>query len=221
MKLASSSGVARTGSYTVPVPGAPNGVDPEVDGISIVLPARNEVANIAKAVESSLAVARRLTVRHEVIVVDDGSRDGTGAVVEGLARQHYPRVRLVTHPVNQGYGAALRTGFEHARFGLVFFTDSDNQFDVGEIRSLLPLMADHDLVTGFRVNRNDPPIRAVFSWLYNRLVEVLFGVRVRDVNCAFKLMNRELIDGITIECHNFFVNTELLAKARRQHFRIA
>ena len=186
-----------------------------------MLPARNEVANISAAVEKSLAVAERLSVRHEVIVVDDGSSDGTGRVVEDLARVHYPRVRLVTHGVNQGYGAALRTGFRHANFGLVFFTDSDNQFDISELEYFIPLMADNDMVTGFRVYRYDPVLRSILSWFYNRLVGVMFGLRVRDVDCAFKLMRRELVQKVTIECNNFFVNTELMAKARRWNFRIA
>lgn len=193
----------------------------DVEGISIVLPARNEVANIRAAVEKCLAVAERLSPRCEVIVVDDGSTDGTGQEVEALARLNYPRVRLVTHKVNQGYGAALRTGFKHSRFGLVFFTDSDNQFDVSELEYFIPMMADHDMVTGFRVYRYDTVLRCLLSWVYNRLVGVLFGLRVRDVDCAFKLMRRELVQKVTIECNNFFVNTELLAKARRWNFRIA
>jgi glycosyltransferase involved in cell wall biosynthesis len=198
-----------------------SGGNPAAEGLSIVLPARNEVANIVIAVDKALAIAQRLSSRYEVIVVDDGSRDGTGQAVQALAQRDYPRVRLVTHPVNQGYGAALRTGFREARFGLVFFTDSDNQFDVSELESLLPLMTDHDIVTGFRVNRHDPFIRSIYSWFYNRLVNLLFGLQVRDVNCAFKLMRRESLQRIRIECDNFFVNTELLAKARHLHLRIA
>ncbi len=194
---------------------------PEVKGISIVLPARNEVDNIVGAVEKSLVVAQRLASRYEVIVVDDGSTDGTGHAMEALAKQHYPQVRLVTHSVNQGYGAALRTGFRESRFELVFFTDSDNQFDVSELEYFIPMMADYDMVTGFRVYRYDPVLRCILSWFYNRLVGVLFGLRVRDVDCAFKLMRRELVQKVTIECNNFFVNTELLAKARRWNFRIA
>ena len=195
--------------------------DPDAEGISIVLPARNEAGNIAAAVEKSLAVAEKLSPRHEIIVVDDGSEDGTGQAVEGLAQRYYPRVRLVTHTVNLGYGAALRTGFRNSRFGLVFFTDSDNQFDISELEYFIPMMKDNDMVTGFRVYRYDPVLRSILSWFYNRLVGVMFGLRVRDVDCAFKLMRRELVQKVTIECNNFFVNTELLAKARRWNFRIA
>ncbi len=212
----------RSHPYTAAVSHGPTfDGNPAAGGLSIVLPARNEVANIVSAVEKALAVAHRLTSKYEVIVIDDGSCDGTGQAVEALAQRDYPRVRLVTHPVNQGYGAALRTGFSEARFALVFFTDSDNQFDLSELESLLPLMTDHDMVTGFRMNRYDPVIRSVYSWFYNRMVDVLFGLRVRDVNCAFKLMRRESLQRITIECDNFFINTELLVKARRLNLRIA
>jgi glycosyltransferase involved in cell wall biosynthesis len=194
---------------------------PGAAGLSIVLPAYNEAANIRTAVESGLEVSRKLASEYEVIVVDDGSRDGTSHEVEALARRHYPRVRLLKHEANIGYGAALRTGFEHARYGLVFFTDSDNQFDMSELGAFMPKTTEYDMVVGFRVNRCDPLQRSVTSWLYNQLVRLLFRVDVRDVNCAFKLISREVVLKTTIECDNFFVNTELLAKAKRLNFKIA
>ena len=189
--------------------------------LSIVLPAYNEAENIRAAVEKGLAVAEKLASNYEVIVVDDGSRDTTCEEVEALAKDQYPKVRLVKHHVNLGYGAALRTGFKHSRYGLVFFTDSDNQFDMSELEYFLPMMADYDLITGFRVYRYDPVLRCILSWIYNRIVGVLFRLHVRDVDCAFKLMSREVVQKATIECNNFFVNTELLARARRWNFRIA
>ena len=189
--------------------------------LSIVLPAYNEAENIRAAVEKGLAVAEKLASNYEVIVVDDGSRDTTCQEVEALAKHQYPKVRLVKHLVNLGYGAALRTGVKHSRYGLVFFTDSDNQFDMSELEYFLPMMADYDLITGFRVYRYDPVLRCILSWIYNRIVGVLFRLHVRDVDCAFKLMSREVVQKATIECNNFFVNTELLARARRWNFRIA
>jgi glycosyltransferase involved in cell wall biosynthesis len=191
------------------------------DSLSIVLPARNEEANIGRAVEQAVAVASRVAKQFEVIVVDDGSTDGTGCAVEDMILNGHSHVRLVSHKPNLGYGAALRTGFDHSRHELVFFTDSDNQFDVSELEYFIPLMANYDLVTGFRVYRYDPVLRCILSWIYNRLVGVMFRLRVRDVDCAFKLMRREVVRQVTIECDNFFVNTELLAKARKWNFRIA
>jgi glycosyltransferase involved in cell wall biosynthesis len=195
--------------------------DATADGLSIVLPARNEEANIRKAVEQAEAVASRVAKQFEVIVVDDGSTDGTRCAVEHMILNGHPHLRLISHQPNLGYGAALRTGFEHSQHELVFFTDSDNQFDVSELEYFMPLMADYDLVTGFRVYRYDTVMRCILSWIYNRLVGVMFRLRVRDVDCAFKLMRREVVRQVTIECDNFFVNTELLAKARKWNFRIA
>jgi glycosyltransferase involved in cell wall biosynthesis len=192
-----------------------------VASLSIVLPAYNEEANIERAVEQCVATASRLAKQFEVIVVDDGSSDGTGGVVEGLVRHGHSKVRLLAHHTNRGYGAALRTGVTSARYDFVFFMDSDNQFDVSELEYFLPLMDEYEMVTGFRVYRYDTVLRCMLSWIYNRLVGVLFRLRVRDVDCAFKLMRREVVQQVSIECDNFFVNTELLAKARKWNFRIA
>ncbi|MBM4428743.1 MAG: glycosyltransferase family 2 protein [Chloroflexi bacterium] len=187
--------------------------------ISVVLPAYNEEENIETAVRRALAVLASLSPIYEVIVVDDGSVDQTGAIADTLAREN-DHVRAIHHKPNQGYGAALRTGFTHARYDLVFYTDSDNQFDIAELKYFLPLMDTHDLAVGFRVYRYDSVIRCFLSWVYNRLVSLLFRVRVRDVDCSFKLFRKEVLEKIDIECTDFFVDTELIAKARKWNFRI-
>lgn len=189
-------------------------------GVSIVLPAYNEDENLTAVVERALKALGELGRPHEVIIVDDGSRDRTADVARGLVTAHHPRVRLVSHSTNQGYGTALRTGFASAREELVFFTDSDNQFDPGELKYFLPLMDEYDLAIGFRVYRYDRVLRCIVSWIYNRLVGVLFRLRVRDVDCSFKLMRREVVAQIGLECDNFFIDTELVARARRWNFRI-
>jgi glycosyltransferase involved in cell wall biosynthesis len=194
---------------------------PLARSLSVVLPAYNERENIARAVERALEVLPRLADDWEVIIVDDGSTDGTAEVVEGLMLEHHPRVRLLKHDVNQGYGAALRTGFSRVRHDLVFYTDADNQFDIAELAYALPMMQENDVVVGFRVYRYDEPVRVIASWGYNRLVRVLFRVKVRDVDCSFKLFRREVLDKITIEATNFFVDTELVAKVRKWNFRLA
>lgn len=188
--------------------------------ISVVLPALNEAENISVAVERAIAVLGELADEFEVVVVDDGSTDGTREIVEELMETHGARVRLAVHPANRGYGAALRTGFSLTRFDLVFYTDADNQFDPGDLKHFLPLTEEYDLIVGFRVYRYDTMLRSVLSWIYNRIVSVLFRVRVRDVDCAFKLFRREVLEKITIECDDFFVDTELVAKARRWNFRL-
>jgi glycosyltransferase involved in cell wall biosynthesis len=192
-----------------------------VDGLTIILPAYNEEANIGRAVNRALAVLPDMAKQYEVIVVNDGSRDKTGEVAQTLACKHYPHVRLLNHKQNQGYGAGLRTGFAAARYDLVFFTDSDNQFDISELKHFLPLMRQYDIVTGFRVYRYDPVLRCMVSWIYNRLVGVLFRLRVRDVDCAFKLFRKEAIDKIAPQCNNFFASTEILARGRKWNYRIA
>jgi glycosyltransferase involved in cell wall biosynthesis len=193
---------------------------PLVDGLSVVLPAYNEQENIARAVLRATEVLPGLAEEWEVIVVDDGSSDQTAEIARNIVSEHYPNVRLLKHQTNQGYGAALRSGFIHARHELVFYTDSDNQFDLGELRYALPMMRDADVLVGFRVYRYDEPARLALSWAYNVLVRILFRVRVRDVDCAFKVFRREVIDKISIETDNFFVDTELVAKARKWNFRI-
>ena len=189
-------------------------------GLTVVVPAWNEEKRLAVTVEEVVAAARRHLADFEVIVVDDGSTDGTREIVEDLMATHGPRVRLAVHPVNRGYGAALRTGVSLTRYDLVFYTDADNQFDPGDLKHFLPLIDEYDLVVGFRVYRYDTMLRSVLSWIYNKLVSVLFRVRVRDVDCAFKLFRREVLEKVTIECDDFFVDTELVAKARRWNFRL-
>lgn len=183
--------------------------------VAIVLPAYNEEENIARQVESVDSVCRDLQFDDwEILVVDDGSRDGTRAVCEGL-KPRYPKLKLLIHEVNRGYAQALRTGFTSAVMPLVFYTDADNQFDVRELKNFLPAIEDYDLVCGFRIYRFDPFTRLVLSWGYNLLVRLIFRIRVRDVDCAFKLFRREIFDRIHIESKKFFVDTEILAKAAK------
>ncbi|HEX8054582.1 MAG TPA: glycosyltransferase family 2 protein [Thermoleophilaceae bacterium] len=192
-----------------------------VRGLSIVLPAYNEEQNVRTAVERALGVLEQVAEDYEVIVVDDGSSDGTSDVVRSLVDEHGDRVRLIVHETNIGYGAAIRTGFDCSRYEFVFYTDSDNQFDVAELEYFLPFVEEHDVVIGFRVYRYDTVLRSIMSWVYNRLVGVLFRTRVRDVDCAFKLMRRQVLDHLSLECDNFFIDTELVARARKWNYRIA
>jgi glycosyltransferase involved in cell wall biosynthesis len=189
--------------------------------LSIVLPAYNEAENLRPAVERALTAASHTQLASEVIVIDDGSTDATGDVARELVDEHRGDVRLLTHARNLGYGAALRTGFANARGDLVFYIDADNQYDPDELRYFIPMMRECDLAIGFRVYRYDRVLRSIVSWFYNRLVGLTFRLGVRDVDCAFKLMRREVLDQIGLECDNFFIDTELVARARKWNFRIA
>ncbi len=208
-------------STLAPVESSSNGGNSRsAHGLSIVLPALNEEENIGPMIESCLTAANDLVGDYEVIVVDDGSSDGTSAAVtEWMERD--PAVRLLVHERNLGYGAAIRTGFQAARKSLVFYTDADRQFDVAELTYFLPMIEDNDLVIGFRVYRYDAAFRSMISWGYNRLVAVLFRVRVRDVDCAFKLMRAEVRDKLQLQTDDFFIDTEIVAIARKWNFRIA
>ena len=190
-------------------------------GVSVVLPAYNEEENVESAVVGSIAALSRIGADFEVLIVDDGSADRTAEIALALVEDHYPRVRLISHDVNRGYGAALRAGFEHSEQPLVFFTDADNQFDVAELEAFLPMMRDHDMAVGYRATRQDPFFRSVTSRTYNRIVRLLFRLHVRDVNCAFKLMRRAVVEDLPLECDTFFVSAELCARARRGKLRVA
>ncbi|HSJ29316.1 MAG TPA: glycosyltransferase family 2 protein, partial [Acidimicrobiia bacterium] len=145
--------------------------------------------------------------------------DDTSVIVKQAASR-YPWIRAVDHDVNRGYGAALRSGFIAATGDVVAYSDSDNQFDLVEFADHLPLMEKADLVAGFRVYRFDPLPRLIVSWIYNRLVRILFRVPVRDVDCSFKLIRRDKLDRLVLMCDDFFIDTEIVARARKWNWRI-
>jgi glycosyltransferase involved in cell wall biosynthesis len=187
--------------------------------LSIVLPAFNEEANIAAAIDRATAIASRHCAEHEILVVDDGSTDRTAAIVRELAATD-SRIRLIQHPHNQGYGGALKSGFLAATLDLVFFTDADNQFDLAEIAEFLDLIDRVDVVAGYRIKRCDPLSRRLMAKAWNYLVRALFYVPVRDIDCAFKLFRREVFDGLELESVGAMVNTELMVKLGRSGYRV-
>jgi glycosyltransferase involved in cell wall biosynthesis len=182
--------------------------------VSIVLPAYNEEANIEQALTEATGVAERLFGEHEVVVVDDGSTDRTGALVRAAAERD-PRVRLIAHEANRGYGEALRTGFLAATLDFVFFTDADLQFDLDELEGFLQYAGTVDVVAGYRLNRQDPLVRRLMAYAWNLLVRVLFYVPVRDIDCAFKLFDRRVLREVDLESVGAMVNTELMVKLGR------
>ncbi len=189
--------------------------------ITVAMPAYNEAENIKAMVQDVIQVMDPLADDYEIIVVDDGSRDGTGKVVQSL-EQRYPQVRLVQHEVNQGYGAAVFSGLTSASKELVFFTDSDRQFDLHEIEKLLAHIDEYDLVIGYRAPRRDPFMRLVNAWGWKTLINLLFGYTARDVDCAFKLMRRQVIERIKDEVasRGATFSAEFLVRAKRAGFRI-
>ena len=188
--------------------------------LSLVIPAYNEAAVIARAVAEAEGALARHFDRFEIIVVDDGSADDTAAEVFRIL-PHAPHTRVVWHDANRGYGAALRTGFEAARFNLIAFTDADCQFDLTDLARLVPLAAEVPVVAGYRAARKDPRRRRFLSWGYNVLARALLGTRVRDVDCALKVFRRDALAGLLPESRGFFVNTEMLTRARQLGLEVA
>ncbi len=189
------------------------------ESISVFFPCYNEQANVAKVAEQAVRVLDGLGADYEIIIVDDGSADETGRVADELAASN-ERIRVVHHERNLGYGAALQSGFRAARKELVFYTDGDGQFDLSEMPALLPLMADYDIVSCYRMNRQDHFIRKINGWLWTKVTGLVFSLKVRDVDCAFKLYRRRLFDEITMESTGALIDTEILARAARKGYRI-
>jgi glycosyltransferase involved in cell wall biosynthesis len=194
---------------------------PTKPSISAFFPAYNEEASIAALAEKTAGVLKRIASRYEVIIVNDGSRDRTAEVARGLAKKdrHF---RLVDHKLNQGYGAAVKSGFASAKMDWIFFTDGDGQFDVAELEAFLPLMRENDLIIGYRIKRADAPQRKLNAWAWGTLVRTLFGLRgARDIDCAFKVVRREVFSHFHLETTGAMISTELLVKAQKNGYRIA
>ena len=188
--------------------------------LSLVLPAYNEAAVIAQAIAEAEAALGQLFDEFEILVVDDGSSDATAKIVRQVLF-HSPNTRLLRHGENRGYGTALRTGFEAARFDLVAFTDADCQFDLLDLGAMARLAENAPIVAGYRHNRKDSWRRRFYSRGYNMLARAILGTRVRDCDCALKVFRREALAKLLPESRGFFVNAEMLTRARLLGFEIA
>lgn len=189
--------------------------------ISVFFPAYNDEATIGPLVGDALAVLPSLADDFEVIVVDDGSTDGTAAVLDELARADR-RVRVVRHDSNRGYGGALRTGFASATKDLIFYTDGDGQYDVRELALLHPLLGDEvDVVNGYKIKRADGWQRRAIGAVYNRTARLLFGIPIRDVDCDFRLMRRRAFERIELVSSSGSICVEMVHKLHRAGRRFA
>lgn len=187
--------------------------------ITVFFPCHNEQDNVARVTEQAVTVLDGLLADYEIIVVNDGSSDATGRIADELAAAN-PRIHVIHHPRNLGYGAALQSGFRAASRELVFYTDGDGQFDIGEMPALLPLLAGHDIVSCYRLNRQDNLVRKINGWLWTRVICLAFSLKIRDVDCAFKLYRRVIFDNIKMESTGALIDTEILARAARKGYRI-
>jgi glycosyltransferase involved in cell wall biosynthesis len=183
--------------------------------LSWFFPAHNEEANVRGLVEEALQTLPGLAETFEIVIVDDGSRDGTGRIADELTTAHPGIVRAVHHPTNLGYGAALRSGFRAARHDHVAYTDGDRQFRVPDIARLIDRLAEPDrpdVVVGYRIKRADPLVRTLYARAYRVANRIFFGLRVRDVDCACKLFRREALEELAVESGGAFFSAELLIK---------
>jgi glycosyltransferase involved in cell wall biosynthesis len=192
----------------------------QLPSLSIFFPCYNEEANVERVTRAAIDAAGKFALRHEVIIVDDGSKDRTGEIADRLAAE-IPNVRAVHNRPNLVYGGAVARGLKEARMEWIFFTDGDGQFDMSEIDKLIALLDRCDFAVGYRIKRADPLIRKLNAFCWGVLVRALFGIRVRDIDCAFKLLPRRLMDEISLESRGALISTELLARATYRGFRIA
>ncbi|MDQ6693270.1 MAG: glycosyltransferase family 2 protein [Chloroflexota bacterium] len=183
--------------------------------ISLVLPAHNEEPNIRAVVEEAAQVLPTAFSDYEIVVVNDGSKDRTLEISQQLAEAN-THVRVVNHPVNRGYGAAVTSGFNAATGDFIMFMDSDRQFDINDIHRLTPFVPDYDIVAGYRIKRNDPAHRLLNAKIFGTVVRLLFPIKVRDIDCAFKIIHASVLHGINLQSPGALINTEILAKAAVQ-----
>jgi glycosyltransferase involved in cell wall biosynthesis len=198
----------------------PQPVDPKPPGLTVFFPAYNDSGTIASMVIRAVKAAAELTPDYEVIVVNDGSVDGTAEVADELART-YSHVRVIHHPNNRGYGGALQAGFRSATKDLIFYTDGDAQYDPAELSVLWAQMTPGaDLVNGYKISRSDPFHRIVIGRVYHHLVSTLFGLTVRDIDCDFRLMRRSIFDRVHLEKTSGVICLEMMKKIHDAGFRI-
>ncbi|MBV8083207.1 MAG: glycosyltransferase family 2 protein [Chloroflexi bacterium] len=188
--------------------------------ISAFFPCYNDAATIGGVVEAADRTLGRLTHDYEIIVVNDGSQDNSAQVLAELAAAN-PRLRVVTHEKNRGYGGALRTGFAEAKKDLVFYTDGDAQYDPGELQSLYDALApDVDVVQAWKMERHDGWHRKVLGRMYHHVVRFAFGLHVRDIDCDFRLIRRRVLDSFTLKCVSGSICVELVSRIEQGRFRI-
>lgn len=185
-----------------------------IKSLSVIFPCYNEEKNIVLQISSANSVLSKITEDYEIIIVDDGSTDQSKVLLEGMGCEN-DKIKVITHPFNLGYGRALQSGFRQASKDLVFFIAMDNQYNVSEIENFLSHIVDHDVVIGYRTKRNDPLSRILMSRLYNFLIRTLYGLKVRDIDCAFKLFWKNFISRLGIKSQYFFVDAEILLRATK------
>jgi len=193
---------------------------PETDvSISVFFPCYNEQDNVESTVQNAREVLENLKADYEIIIVNDGSADETAKIADDIAARN-SRVKVVHHRTNLGYGAALKSGFKAAEKELVFYTDGDGQFDIREMPPLLPLMQQFDIVSCYRLNRQDSLVRKLNGWAWTKMVCCVFRMKIRDIDCAFKLFRTEIFKNIELSSTGALIDAEILARALRKGYSV-
>jgi glycosyltransferase involved in cell wall biosynthesis len=191
----------------------------DVKSISVFFPCYNEQENIERVAKSAVELLESLGIDYEVILVDDGSKDNTGKIADKLAAENN-RIKVVHHSPNKGYGAALQSGFKAATKEYVFYTDGDGQFDIKELPLLFKYVSQYDIVTGFRIKRQDNLMRKLNAFCWTTMVNILFGMKIKDMDCAFKLYKRKIFDEITLKSTGALINTEIFARFNNKGYKV-
>ncbi len=188
-------------------------------GLSVFVPVWNEEGNLERVVTELARAAAEVTDNYEIIIVNDGSQDRTGEIASELAARDQ-HIRVVHHPVNQGYGAAVTSGIRASRMPYVMLCDGDGQFDAADMKLLICRIADYDVVVGRRKNRVEGFVRRLNGWAWSSLMRLLFGVESHDVDCGFKLFRREFLEGLQLKSRGAMISAELLAKLAGRGARV-
>lgn len=191
----------------------------KLPSLSIFIPAFNEEGNIETCFKSAITIANDISDEYEILLIDDGSTDQTATIVRNLQALN-SNIRIIQHQSNQGYGSALQTGIKNCRFEYIFFTDADLQFDLSELHSFLPHTSKYDVIIGYRFMRQDPLIRILNAKVWNSLVRLFFHLRIKDINCAFKLFKKEVVQRIEILSKGAMASAEILIKLEQKNIPI-
>lgn len=186
--------------------------------ISVFFPVYNDAKTIPTLVSNIIPILKRITDDYEIILVNDGSTDNSREVVEMLAKK-YRNIRPIHHKQNTGYGGALKTGISNAKKEWIFYTDGDGQYDVRELEKLTPWMDQTDVVNGYKIKRFDSYPRKYFGFIYRCAVNLLFNIKIKDVDCDFRLMKRKVFDSIKLNSNSGFIAAEMISKIQRAGFK--
>lgn len=188
--------------------------------ISVFIPAYNEEECLEETTNEIVDYLKEYFTDWELIIVNDGSKDKTKIIAESLIKKYRPHLKLINHPQNHGYGAAMASGIKAATKKFIFYTDADGQFNIKELKKLIPFINKAKIVVGYRINRQDPKIRIFIALVYNLIMKILFGLSVKDVDCSFKIYRKEIFDEIKVHSQTGFSDAEILIKARNLGYRI-